>query len=594
MTPTEDIKQRLDIADLIGEYISIKPAGAGSFKALCPFHNERSPSFHISRARQGWHCFGCGLGGDHFSFVMQIEGMEFPEALQLLAQKAGVTLPTQNLQQTSRRKRLLEVNDLAARFFRSVLLHAPQAEHARGYVQRRGVDELTGDLFRLGYAPDTWSSLSDALAAKGVTQDEMLACGLVSKREKGGGVYDRFRGRLMFPIMDVQGHVVGFTGRILTDAKDLAKYVNTPETVLYKKSAVLYGLDKAKGEVRRADQAVIVEGNMDVIASHQAGIANVVASSGTALTDEQLSLLERFTKKLSIAFDQDNAGQAATLRGLDIARARDMEIRIITLPPEAGKDPDEAVRKDPKLWKQAIADAITIMEWVYRSAFRGKNLSSPEDKKDISRAVLPEIARISDPVERDHWLKRLAQDLDVSVEALREAMGGKRASTRAPSNPQRTAQPVAEEQKSGLDEQVLGLMLQSFRLWQEGVSYLRPEYLLHDLSRGLYERLTKEYSQLSQDDAHVRRDMLPSPTSLTPEEESLYQRLAIRAEREYQDTPADTRSRELKTLLERLRETWKRHRVADIERLMKDAERINDRDAIANLARLASEILTSS
>lgn len=420
MDTIADIKARIDVAELVGEYVPLKPAGAGTFKGVCPFHQERTPSFHVSRSRQSWHCFGCDTGGDIFSFIERIEGMEFREALTFLAQKAGVTIEVSSFQQlgTSKKKRLFEVNALAARFFRSVLLQVPQAAEARAYVQRRGIDELTADLFSIGYALESWSALTEALTRRGVSADELVAAGLAMKRERGEGVYDRFRGRLMFPITDVHGNVVGFTGRILTSDPQQPKYMNTPETMVYKKSGVLYGLDKAKGEIRKQDIAVIVEGNMDVVSSHQAGIFPVVAASGTALTIEQLTLIKRFTTSLAIAFDQDAAGGAATLRGLDLARQEGFSIKIITLPPEAGKDPDEACKKDPALWKQAIQDAKGIVDWVYARAFSRHGGTSPESKRAIADEVLPEITRILHPVERDAWVKRLAKDLEVDQQVL--------------------------------------------------------------------------------------------------------------------------------------------------------------------------------
>ncbi|MBP7134472.1 DNA primase, partial [Patescibacteria group bacterium] len=213
MEATEDIKARLDIADLIGDYLTLKPSGSGTFKAVCPFHQERTPSFYVSRSRQTWHCFGCNEGGDHFSFVQKIEGMDFREALQLLAQKAGVVLPSFDVEASKNKHRLIEVSELAMRFFRSALVNLPQAEHARAYLLKRGVDELTADLFKLGYAPNQWSMLSEALMKKGVTADELVKAGLSAKRERGDGVYDRFRDRVMFPIADVHGNIVGFTGR---------------------------------------------------------------------------------------------------------------------------------------------------------------------------------------------------------------------------------------------------------------------------------------------------------------------------------------------------------------------------------------------
>ena len=422
MDSAQEIKSRLDVVDIVTEYLQLKPAGSGSFKANCPFHQEKTPSFYVNRPRQSWHCFGCNEGGDLISFVMRMEGMEFVDALTHLAQKAGIELPTYDAGARSEKKRLYEVNDLAARFFRTQLLTSPNAEVARAYVAKRGIDDLTGDLWKIGYAPESWDALTKALTANGTTTDELLKAGLVLKNEERGSIFDRFRGRLMFTIWDVHGNVVGFTARLLDPNAKEAKYINTPETLAYKKSHVLYGLHHAKGDIKRQDLAVITEGNMDVVSSHQFGITNVVASSGTALTTEQLTLLKRFTTNLAIAFDADNAGNAATIRGLDLARLQSFNIKIITLPPEAGKDPDEAVRKNPELWKQAIHDAQPVVEWLYHNAFRNRDISKPEEKKLVAQDLLPEFRRIADAVERDAWLVRLAKDLSVSEDALREAI----------------------------------------------------------------------------------------------------------------------------------------------------------------------------
>ncbi|MBP9864734.1 DNA primase, partial [Patescibacteria group bacterium] len=430
MEVVDDIKSRLDIADLVGEYLQLKPAGSGSFKACCPFHQEKSPSFFVNRPRQSWHCFGCDQGGDVISFVQQIEGMDFREALELLAQKTGVELPSFDMQKQSDKKRMIEIQTLAAKFFRSQLLNDPGAEIARAYVAKRGLDDLTVDVWKIGYAPDAWSQLSEALAKLGVTDDELIRSGLALKSDRGG-VYDRFRGRLMFSIWDIHGNILGFTGRILTESKTESKYVNTPETSIYKKSHVVFGLDKAKGEIKRQNLAVIAEGNMDVISSHQFNVTNVVASSGTALTQDQLGLLKRFTTNLAIAFDADAAGNAATIRGLDLARQLDFNVRIITLPKDAGKDPDEAVRKDPAIWKKAIADALPVIHWLYQNAFRDIDSSTPDGKKRVAQRLIPEFRRIQDPIERDAWLIRLSKDLAVNEDVIRQLVA-----QRAPLTPE--------------------------------------------------------------------------------------------------------------------------------------------------------------
>lgn len=562
MDAAQEIKTRLDVADIVGEYLQLKPAGSGSFKACCPFHQEKTPSFYVNRPRQSWHCFGCDQGGDLIDFVQRMEGLDFPETIQLLADKAGVQLPAFDAKAGTERKRIHELNDLAARFFRAQLLKSPQAEKAREYVKKRGLDDLTVDVWRLGYAPESWDALALALKAKGATDAELVKAGLCQTGQKGG-VYDRFRDRLMFPIADVHGHIAGFTGRILDADKKEAKYVNTPETAVYKKSLILYGLDQARGDIKRQDLAVIVEGNMDVIGSHQFNVTNVVASSGTALTTEQLALLKRFSTNLAIAFDADSAGNAATLRGLDLARQLDFNVKLITLPPEAGKDPDDAVRKDPELWRQAIRDALPVVDWLYRNAFRQHDASKPEGKKRIAQELLAEFQRIPDPVERDAWINRLAKDLAVAVEALREALKTTRDSKAVshrtvPQNPNPGTQsakpenrnPAHPPKKTRADE------LRE-RVWS--ILTTKPE--LEPLAKDSL----KEYYQ-------------PVPSDV-----GLLNYLAILADREFQDQSPDALRQELEMACRGLRELRTTGRRADLEQQMREAERTGDESRIAEL-----------
>ena len=560
MDAVEDIKSRLDVVDCVAEYLQLKPAGSGSFKANCPFHQEKTPSFYVNRPRQSWHCFGCDIGGDVISFVQRMEGMDFPEALEFLAQKVGVVLPKFNTNLSTEKKRLQEVNDLASRFFRQQLMQSPTAEVARAYVDGRGLDELTCDIWRIGYAPDGWTGLTDAMKEKGVTEDELVKTGLSVKNERGS-VYDRFRHRVMFTICDAHGHVVGFTGRVLEKDTKEAKYVNTPETMLYKKSLVLFGLDKAKGEIKKQNLAVITEGNMDTITSHQFNVTNVVASSGTALTHEQLNLIKRFTTNLAIAFDADAAGNAATIRGLDLARNMDFNVRVISLPPDAGKDPDDAIRKDVEIWKKAIHDALPVIEWLYRNAFKNHDTSKPEEKKQIATALLPEFRHIPNAVERDGWIVRLAKDLGISEDAIREMMRRTASATvPKPLPPANTFTPAKtgdlEDKprvpiKKTMDEEL------DLRLW--AVLYLKPE-----LSTLAQQRLGEYYAAQS-----------PS--------EELLNLLAVVADREFQDQSIETLGRELESICERMLRLKQAERGASLEQQMRDAELAGDTARIQEL-----------
>lgn len=587
MDGAEEVKSKLDVADIVGEYLPLKPAGSGSFKALCPFHHEKTPSFYVHRPRQTWHCFGCDQGGDLISFVMHMEGMEFREALEHLAQKAGITLPTFNTKASSERKRLHEINDMAARFYRAQLLQSQDAEHARAYAASRGIDEFTGDLFKIGYAPKGWDALSKTLGQRGISDEELIRAGLANKSDRGG-VYDRFRDRLMFAIQDVHGNVAGFTGRLLDPNAKEAKYVNSPETAVYKKSAVLYGLDKAKGEIKSKDLAVICEGNMDVLSSHRIGISHVVCSSGTALTAEQLKLIQRFTKNLAIAFDQDAAGKEATLRGLDLARAQDFSIKIISLPPDIAKDPDEAIMKDPEIWKRAIRDAEDIMGWIFHAAFRNRQPTNADEKRHIAEEILPEIKRIADPIVRDHWMRKLADALGTSADALSEALAKtpvRPFQATKTSAPAKEAHPKKLNRLEDASERLLALLLLRPALF-ERAKPVQAEILASPYI-GLYNRLKTLYDsgqfsgQTSPDDIN---NVLDNETL------RLANYLAIRADRDYSGLSDDAMSAEYDIITQTIRGLGRHAERLQLEEDMRAAERTGDKTRILELAKRFQEL----
>ncbi len=427
MDNVEEIKSKIDVVDLVSEYIQLKRSGT-SFRAICPFHQEKAPSFFVSQEKQIWHCFGCGKGGDLFGFLMEMEGIEFPEALRILAQKAGVEIQRYDRQAVSRKTKLLDLNRWAAEFYNKVYWESPLAESARKYLKQRGLDKKITNQFQLGYAPDKWDTLLKFLLKRGYQEKDIEAAGLiVVKQSRAGnqnsGYYDRFRNRIIFPIADLHDQVIGFTSRILPGAKDedkTAKYINTPETLIYNKSRVLYGLSKAKIEARKQDQMILVEGNMDVLACHQAGYENVVCTSGTALTQDQIKILQRYTENIVLAFDVDLAGQAATQRSIDLLLQQGLNVKVLKL--GQGKDPDEFIRQDLKAWKKALKEPQEIMEYYFSLAFKDKDLTKVEHKKQISKDLLPIIVKLGDPVEKDLWLRKLGDKLNVSEISLRDAL----------------------------------------------------------------------------------------------------------------------------------------------------------------------------
>ncbi len=428
MNDTQAIKDKIDIVDFIGEYVQLKPAGV-SHKGLCPFHREKSPSFMVNRERQSWHCFGCSKGGDIFSFLQEIENMEFVEALRFLAQRAGIVLDTFKTDiDKSQKNRVKDVNKEAARFFRNFLIQIPASQKAVEYLNTRGLQAQTQEEWGVGFIAEQWDLLTKYMIKKGFSIDDLVASGLTIKRDgadasSGRGFYDRFRGRIMFPIWDIYGDVVGFTGRVLVETEHSGgKYVNTPQTLVYDKSRVVFGLNKAKQEIKSHDRIVVVEGQMDVIACHQAGMKYVVATSGTAFTQEQIALLKRYSTNMYIAFDADAAGQSAAKRGIDLALAAGMRVKIIRIPEGAGKDPDECLKKNPQVWFDSVEKARDVMEWYFESAFQGVNIQEPRVRQQVAETLVQEILKISYPIERDFWLHELSARLGVSMEVLREQM----------------------------------------------------------------------------------------------------------------------------------------------------------------------------
>lgn len=522
MEAKDEIKQRLDIADVISGYLTIKPAGSGSFKAVCPFHSEKTPSFHISRERQIWHCFGCNKGGDVISFVMDMEGMDFPEALRLLGAKAGVVVPEFSPSRTSNEEQSLrDLNELACKYFEKFLLEHAEGEKARAYLKERQITPELAREFRLGATPDRWDSLVTFLTSRGFSLDRLAKAGLVKSRSTGTGMIDRFRNRLMIPLCDYTGRVVGFTGRYLGEIDDKSgpKYLNSPETAIYKKSDQLYGLHLAKTAIRHQGSVIIMEGNLDVIASHKAGVQNVIASSGTALTESQLRQLKKLTSRLIFCFDGDSAGFAAAKRGIHLAQNLDFAIQVIAIPPELGKDPDDVVRKNPAEWVKLAASPINIIDYYFRQSIARFNPQRVEDKRELAKFLIEEIARLRDPVEREHWLQRLSDVIHASLDTLKQmVVDQQHASTAsnppspAPANRQvpsgnggivapRPAVPVPAPAgndyfKTNIDRAsafVLGILLTQPDLAGELVARVAPERLA-DGYRALYKRAVLDYT----------------------------------------------------------------------------------------------------
>jgi DNA primase len=413
----EEVRSRLNIEDVIGEYVQLKRAGR-NFKGLSPFSGEKTPSFYVSPDKHIWHDFSSNKGGDVFSFIMEVEGMDFREALEHLARKAGVDMSmysTKGSQEIAqRKKRLLSANDLAATYYQQSLV---QNAHAVEYVfKKRGLSKQIVQDFRIGYAPTSGDALVKFLTKKGFSSKELSQAGLVN--QYGG---DMFRGRMTVPLMDSTGQVIGFTARIITDDPAAPKYLNTPQTLLYDKGRHVFGLSQAKEAIRTNDYAVIVEGNLDVVSSHQANVKQVVATAGTAMTENHLRALVRLSGHARLAFDGDKAGLAATERAIPIAQSVGVDLTIISLP-EGAKDPDELIQQDVTLWQKAIDDSEPALDWVLRQYEKRDDLTSAIGKRNYTTAALKIVSTLRDVVEQEHYVALIAKRMGASIDVLKQKL----------------------------------------------------------------------------------------------------------------------------------------------------------------------------
>ena len=470
MDAVEEIKSRLNIEDVVAEYVQLKRAGR-NFKGLSPFTSERTPSFIVSPEKGIWHDFSSGKGGNVFSFVMEMEGLEFKEALALLARKANVDLEqfrgSRGSGNTQIKERLYLANEMACKFYQ---VQFSKNKMALEYVfgQRKFTKEIALE-FLLGYSPNNGSALIDYLVKQGFTEKELTQAGLTARRYRGG-IQDMFRGRLMVALQDQHGRVIGFTARQLDDDPNAPKYLNTPQTLLYDKSRHVYGLHLAKESLRKEGFAVLVEGNLDVIASHQAQVRNVVATAGTALTEPHLKTISRFTADVRLAFDQDKAGIAATERAIPIASKVGVRLSIVTIP--SGKDPDELVKQDPKLWQDIITKPDYAIDWVINKYANQLDLEKAPDKREFSDVTVAVVRQLPDSVEQDHYVQKIAEILGVSAGAIQSKLNetpSQRATRKSNRQPIVVDQNVLERKKTQDQLLSLALMRPGLRSFIDGV-----------------------------------------------------------------------------------------------------------------------------
>lgn len=602
MQPSDEIKSRLDIVEVIRDYIPLKPAGT-SFRAICPFHHEKSPSFMVSPEKQIWHCFGCGKGGDIFSFVMEMEGISFVESLRQLANKAGIKLQQVDAKLSSQRNRILDMLDLSAHYFNRALLDSKQAQGTRDYLTRRGLRPDTIEAWRIGYSLDDWQMLTNFLKGRGYNDNEIFLAGLSIKSQDRPGFYDRFRGRIMFPICDVNGNVAAFSARVSPEREaieKMGKYINSPQTMVYDKGRILFGLNFAKMAIKQADQAIIVEGQMDCITAHQQGFKNVIASSGTALTADQINLIKRYTINISLAFDADKAGEMAAERGMREAMAAEMNAKVIQIP--SGKDPDECIRNNPEEWRRSVESAKPVMRYYFDKVFSELDMDSVENRRLGAKKFLAVIARTNNKIEQDYWLKTLSEKIDVNENVLREIFSQARSQElkrdhrldRKVDAVQAVREHLSRE--GLLTELMISILLKFHNLIDYTSERVHLDYLSGEQCRVLYKNMVIYYNNIKESTDYLSYGAAEKAFDFAQFRRwatengvhgELIDKLLLLGERDFFDYEIDQAKDELIKIILELKKYFLVARMKEVEKLIVQTEREGQNDeAIALLEEL--------
>ncbi len=555
----DEIKQKIDIVEFIGQYVNLKPAGS-NYKALCPFHQEKTPSFFVSPERQFFKCFGCGEGGDVFNFLMKIEGVTFAEALKILADKTGVKLTRsyQDQKAQSHKDQLFAVNKIAAHFYHHLLTNHPIGQPARQYLKKRQINPDTIKTFYLGYAPPGWDSLVKFLIKKKISLQIAHQAGLIIKGQKG--YYDRFRHRIIFPLFNILGEIIGFGGRIITDDPQSPKYINTPETPIYHKSKHLFGLYQTKQSIKSLKSVIITEGEFDVLSSYQIGVKNIVAVKGSALTESHLKILKRYANQVIFCFDQDSAGLKATTKSLILAENQDLKTAIIPIP--AGKDIDELVKTDPTTWRQISQQPTQGFKYLLSTWQSQTPSDSAYSTKELLNQVFDFVSQLNDVILKDQYLNLTAQTLNLDISLVKESFVQYQTKKPLITTSSSQTTPTPTKPQISPEAYLLALILRSQN--PKFIQFIQPDHFTHPG----YVKLARLITQ------NPQLDQLPQqiPDSLS----TLFNELFILPTLDQILDKGETKiKQEIQKLARRLYQTYLENQINHLKTLIRQKEKDN-------------------
>lgn len=572
MNPVEEIKNRLDIVDIVSSYINLQQS-SGNFKAVCPFHNEKTPSFMVSREKQIWHCFGCDKGGDLISFVEEYEGIEFKEAIRILAEKANVVLTGFSSPKKEDNSKLYAINKAAAEFFHTILgENSLASQKTLAYLDKRQIKTESISTWQLGLSSESWDALLKHLVASGYSEEDIFKAGLTVKKKDGSGYVDRFRKRLMFPISDTQGRVVAFTSRSLAgivydEEEQAGKYVNSPQTLIYDKSKILYGWHLAKELMRKKKYLIVVEGNMDVISAHQTSAKNTIAVSGTALTIEHIKLIKRYANNVILAFDGDAAGSRASFRSIALCWQEDMNVKILVLP--KGKDPADIIKDNPDQWLQFIKDSMPVMDYYFKRIFQAIDINRADHKKIAVQKLLPIIKYLKTEIEQVHYLKILADKLQVPFEILKKDL---EETTSFLEKQDIAVQKIVQDKKDSatlLSEMILTIAFYKNQYLDKLISELDPDMIVEGL-QDLYKKVIIYYTK------HQNLEKFGDYEQLSVEEKETWIRLSMFGEKDYQEAKEVDIASDFQNLIFRLKKASLDLQRQDLINKLRQAEMSDD------------------